>query len=132
MDPFTLALIGGALLALLTIVALRITAWIVKVAIKAIIGLIKNIQARVGVVRKRNALKKFIELARKSGDHEVEGELENIRKKHQALMTPLDENGEEEWEKLKVVAPDSDEDDLVDGFMVSETGRVEVISGVLR
>lgn len=130
MDPFTIWLTSfgvGALIGLLTVIALRISAWVVDVAIKGIIGLIKRIKAHVAVVRKRKKLLKFIELAMKSGNPEMAEELDSIRRARGALMTPVKENGEEDWNKLKVIKADSDEDEIADGFMISDTGRVNVL-----
>ena len=126
MDPITLA-IAAAITALAVIGALVVTCWTVKIAIKMLINILDKIKARSAAVRKKNALKKFIELARRSNNVEVATELQRIKDNHQALLTPLNNKGEEEWDKLRIVRPESDEDDLVDGFMVADTGRVEAL-----
>ena len=123
MDPITIS-IAAAIAALAVIGALVVACWTVKIAIKMLINILEKIKARAAVVRKRKALKKFIDLAKKSDNLEVAMELQKIKDNHQALLTPLDGDGAEDWEKLRIVKPESEEDDLTDRFMVADTGRV--------
>lgn len=126
MDPITLS-IAAAIAALAVIGALVVACWTVKIAIKMLMNILEKIKARSAVVRKRKALKKFIDLAKKCDNLEVAAELQKIKDNHQALLTPLDDNGNEDWEKLRIVKPESEEDDLIDGFMVADTSRVAAI-----
>lgn len=126
MDPITLA-IAAAITALAVIGALVVACWTVEIAIKMLMNILEKIKARSAVVRKRKALEKFIDLAKESDNLEVAAELQRIKDNHQALLTPLDDKGNEDWGKLRIVKPESEEDDLIDGFMVAETGRVAAI-----
>ena len=106
---------------------LRVKSWMVQDAIKQISDFLKLEKKCCCVVRKNSALKKFIDLAKECDNLEVAAELQKIKDNHQALLTPLDGDGAEDWEKLRIVKPESEEDDLIDGFMVADTGRVSAL-----
>ena len=124
-----LIVIGGlALATALAVIALVVKAFLVAVAISAFIGLIKKVGSRIAVIRKRKALKKISQLAMANGQDDVAKEIEKIRESGEALLTPLDGDMNEEWEKVKVVrAEDPEQDDMADAFMLADTGRAKVL-----
>ena len=124
-----LIVIGGlALATALAVIALVVKAFLVAVAISAFIGLIKKVGSRIAVIRKRKALKKISQLATANGQDDVAKEIEKIRESGEALLTPLDGDMNEEWEKVKVVqAEDPEQDDMADAFMLADTGRAKVL-----
>lgn len=124
-----LIVLGGlALATALAVIALVVKAFLIAVAISAFIGLIKKIGSRIAVVRKRKALEKLKELAEKNGQEDIAREIEKIREAGEALLTPVDGDMSEEWEKVKVIqAEDPNQDDMTDAFMFADTGRVKVL-----
>lgn len=106
---------------------LRVKSWMVQDAIKQISDFLKLEKKCCCVVRKNSALKKFIDHAKKSDDLEVATELQKIKDNCQALLTFLNDDGEEDWGNFRIVEPESREDDLNDCFIVSATGRVAVV-----
>ena len=124
-----LIVLGGlAIATALAVIALVVKAFLIAVAITAFIGLIKKIGSRIAVVRKRKALKKIRELAKNNGQDDIAEEIKKIEESGEALLTPVDGDMREEWEKVKVVqAEDPDQDDMADAFMYADTGRVKVL-----
>ncbi len=120
-----IALGVAVVVALLKVVAFFVAAWLLSVAMEGLISFIKKIRTRIAVVRKGKSLGKFVDAARKSGNYEIANELEQIEKNSYALLTPVNQNGNEEWEKLKVVgANDAGKSDMIDAFIFADTGRV--------
>ena len=124
-----LLLIGGSiLLSALMYVAIRITAWLIAKAMVELINFIKNAGMRIGILRKKKALDKFIRVAEVKGNKEVAEELRKIKDSAGGLLTGADANGEEDWNQLKVVGTkDKEHDEMADSFMFSDIGKVKVL-----
>lgn len=105
-------------------ICLSIKSWQTKEAVAQIVAYLKSEGIRVCVIRKKGALNKFIEKAQQEGAIAVVQKLIEVQRAHQAIITSVNDDGEEDWNTIKIIAAESDVDDLVDGFMVSDTGRV--------
>ena len=127
----------SAVLGLLTAVALRLFAWILDVAISAIADLIRKIGEMVVAFIKRKELEGLLELiekeakkAAKNSDmhakiQEAFGDLyPKVASNQIGLAIPLDNEGEMDWRKVKVIEADNPSaDNMPDSMLVTRDER---------
>lgn len=105
-------------------VGLSVKSWTTNEAVAPIVEYLKKSGIHICIVRKRAALEKFIDIASQTGGFEMVERLTKIQKSHQAIAVPLTDGGDEDWGRAKLIISESNKDELVDGFMVADTGRV--------
>jgi hypothetical protein len=126
----------GAIVGIFTYIALRFAAWLIMTAISAIAGLIRRIREKIAFIRKGKAAETFIKKMAQEFDraksnqspeerNAIKDALNNLQdlcqNKGAGLVTPLDDNECEHWEKVKIVAADdSTQNDMPDACVVTE------------
>ena len=132
----------GALVSLLSSVALTILAWVLIEAISAIATLIRKIGRKIAVIRRANAMKKLLKIMAEEFKRAAQQEKERAEilkaindlnvmcdNNGAAFLAPMDENGEEHWEEVKIIkAEDTSRSDMSDVTVVTEDARYRSIT----
>lgn len=99
-----------------------------SIAIPKLIEWLKSNGFRLIVLRKKEALQKFVGMYMAKGRIDIANMVEKVMTSGGAILTPLNATMNEDWKNAVVVnVEDPTLDEMTNAFILSDTGRCKVI-----